>query len=77
MQQLIMSSSKNTQSSSGFKPKEQQPPKVYVEMRDKNFAEKARQKDGLPPVDKHASKQQFPQLGSKQNLGQMNDSKKK
>lgn len=60
-----MSSSKDTQSSSsGFKPKEQ-PPKVYVEMRDKNFAEKARQKDGLPPVDKHTSKPQFPPLGSK------------
>ena len=72
-----MSSSKNTQSSSGFKPKEQQPPKVYVEMRDKNFAEKARQKDGLPPVDKYASKTQLPQFGSQQNLGQMKDSKKK
>jgi len=72
-----MSSSKNTQSSSGFKPKEQQPPKVYVEMRDKNFAEKARQKDGLPPVDKYTSNPLFPQLGSKQNSNQMKDSKKK
>lgn len=72
-----MSSSKNTQSSSGFKPKDQQPPKVYVEMRDKNFAEKARQKDGLPPVDKYTSKSQFPPLGSKPNFGQMKDSKKK
>jgi len=70
-----MSSSKNNQSSSGFKPKEQQPPKVYVEMRDRNFAEKARQKDGLPPVDKHTSKPQFPHLGSKQNLGQMTKKK--
>jgi len=43
-------------------------------MRDKNFAEKARQKDGLPPVDKHTPK---PQCGSTQNLGQMKDTKKK
>jgi len=46
-------------------------------MRDKNFAEKARQKDGLPPVDKHTSKSQFPPIGSKQYSSQMKDSKKK
>jgi len=67
-----MPSSKDTQSLSGFKPKEQLPPKVYVDMRDINFGELR-----LPPVNKHTSKPQSPLFGSEQNLGQMKDSKKK
>jgi len=69
-----MSSSKNTQSSSGFKPKEQQPPKDYVEFLGKNYAEKARLINVPLPVDKRTSN---PQLGSKQNSNQTKDSKKK
>jgi len=63
-----MSSSKDTQSSSGSKPKEPQPPRIRV----RNIDE-LRQ----PPVDKQTSKPQSSQFGSNQNLGQMNDSKKK
>jgi len=67
------SSSKSTQTSSGFKPKEQEP-KVYVNMRDEKFAEKKRLKDGLPPVGKMQPKQQYE---PKQTMDSINAPKKK
>ncbi len=69
-----MSSSKDTQSSSssGLKPKEKQPPKVNVNMRDIASGELR-----LPPVNKHTSKPESPWFGSTQDLSQMKGSKKK
>jgi hypothetical protein len=68
------SCSKNPKPSSELKPKEQPTPKVYVDMRDKNFAENKRIKDGLPPVNKHTTK---PPFEKKQNSGPTKDAKNK
>jgi len=71
--QIPPSSSKNPQPSSGLKPKEQ-PPKIYVDLRNERFAEnKQILKDGLPPAERVRSKQQY---GTKQKLDPINPSNK-
>jgi len=67
------SSSKNPNPSSSLQPKPQ-PPKLYVQMRNDRFQEnKQILKDGLAPVDRVRSKQQF---GTKQKLNEINPTNK-
>jgi len=67
--QIPPSSSKNPQPSSGLKPKEQ-PPKIYVDMRNDRFAENKKiLRDGLPTAERVRSNQQF---GTKQKLKEIN-----
>lgn len=68
-QKIPPSSSKNPNPSSSLKPKPQ-PPKYYVDMRNARFEEnKQILKDGLKPVERVRSKQQF---GIKQKLDEIN-----
>ncbi|KAL4126220.1 hypothetical protein QTP88_010446 [Uroleucon formosanum] len=67
------SSSKNPNPSSSLKPKTQ-PPKEYVQMRNDRFQEnKEILRDGLTPVDRVRSRQQF---GTKQKLNEINPENK-
>ncbi|KAL4126250.1 hypothetical protein QTP88_010475 [Uroleucon formosanum] len=67
------SSSKNPNPSSSLKPKPQ-PPKEYVQMRNERFQEnKEILRDGLTPVDRVRSEQQF---GTKQKLNEINPKNK-
>ncbi|KAL4126256.1 hypothetical protein QTP88_010481 [Uroleucon formosanum] len=67
------SSSKNHNPSSSLKPKPQ-PPKEYVQMRNERLQEnKEILRDGLTPVDRVRSEQQF---GTKQKLNEINPKNK-
>ncbi|KAL4126262.1 hypothetical protein QTP88_010487 [Uroleucon formosanum] len=67
------SSSKNPNPSSSLKPKPQ-PPKEYVQMRNERLQEnKEILRDGLTPVDRVRSEQQF---GTKQKLNEINPKNK-